>query len=154
MLKTLALFTALVLATVATADPENGSGPEDAVIIKQTITEVLSAAQAGGPVDRLQLAIQPLLFLLARRHDAATDQVLLDLSTYRLGEANSEVYHCILTRRGEGFAKGLRSGKLKNDCRRELGANSRLCLSDAERLVVAAEVMRRIQKKVSCNLEY
>ena len=98
---------------------QESDAPSDPILMKEAIIGVLAAGEHCKCADRIQSAIQPLLFALARHDDAETNRVLVELSTYRLGVANDEIYHCILSRRGRSVLHQLTS--TKNDCGQRLG---------------------------------
>lgn len=121
-------------------------------MIKRSLVDVLRVAPKRGAVDELQLAIQPLLFVLARSKGQPAARALADMTWYRLGEANNEVLECILTRRDDAF-RMLRS-KAVDDCAKQLGNGFSMCLSRQERSVLIEAVVQRRRTHASCDLQY
>jgi len=150
------VFCASVIfsAPLALNAGQKNEAPGDPILMKETIVGVLAAGEHCKCVDRMQSAIQPLLFALARHDDAETNRVLVELSTYRLGVANDEIYHCILSRRGRPVLHQLTSTSTKNDCGQRLGSKSSMCLTRDERKAVADSIRRAIETHARCDIEY
>ena len=136
------------------AGPPQEPIPSDPILMQETIVSVLAAGEKCRCIDRMQAAIQPLLFALSKQNGTVANKVLVALSTYRLGVANDEIYQCILQRRGPQVVARLMAKGAKNDCIQRLGTGSSLCLSEAERKHVAEDVLRAIKAGSKCELEY
>lgn len=59
--------------------------PSDARLAKETVVNVFRMAPECRTRDEMQLAIQPILFVLSRLKDHDADRVLLDLLSYGVG---------------------------------------------------------------------
>src|SRR5713101_9468965 len=99
--------------------------PPNARLIKETIINVFRMADNCKTVDEVQLSVQPLLFFLYRSRDRESSRVLVELTSYKLGEANGQILDCILIRRGtadKDFVALMQ--KESDDCRAQLGEQS------------------------------
>ena len=133
--------------------------PPQSRLMQETIDGVFRMSRgsdSGSPAqDDLQAAIQPLLFAIYRSHDKDTDAVLIDLSSYYLGEANGEIFDCILLRRGIAspvFAAALAKGS--DRCAQQLGRGASLCRTPADRSDYLRRMRAAIRSKEQCELEY
>ena len=152
MIRRTVLLAAVLLVGASSYGATKSRAPSDPVLVKETIVGVLSAARSCGGIDQLQQSVQPLLFLLERSKEPAADQALIDLSWYRLGEANLEIYMCILLRRGPAIIRRLRTAK--NDCAAQLGGGAAVCVSKTERAEILREMAARVEQREPCELEY
>jgi hypothetical protein len=130
--------------------------PAPSRLVKEAIVNVFRLRSSTRTPDEVQLAVQPLLFVLAQNEDADTGKVLSDLTSYDLGEANDEIFRCILTRRGiadPAFVSTLARAGV-NDCQAQLGKNSAVCVANADRERYVKRVRASIVAKDSCDIEY
>jgi hypothetical protein len=129
--------------------------PARSRLVKETIVNVFRLTGVKTR-DELMAAVQPLLFILAQTDDADTSSVLADLTSYNLGEANDEIFRCVVVRRGITDSKlfTLLRSSSRDDCHRELGKDSDLCRSTGDWKDYRELVRRSIKARESCEIEY
>lgn len=97
-----------------------------------------------------------LLFLFDSMSSENALEILANLSSYYLGSAGGEIYHCLLIRKGIHIEKHLRT-LLESDCNEcisRFGKKSKICLSNDQYKSEIRIILKLIKEKESCILEY
>lgn len=140
----------LALSAIAAASPPKPTLRPLADEAIGTISGVLRTAQSCAKVDELQRALWPQVYLLAHLDGADADRALAKLQWYRM--ASGEEYDCIVIERGvrrPGYVDALKS--MYDDCRVQLGKESKLCFSPAEMTAWRNRVLAAIEKRAMCG---
>jgi hypothetical protein len=104
-------------------------------------------------------SIVELLLLLDKKADPETVNVLADLSTYDPGTYGSEIYTCLIVRKGTIMISAIesRDSDKTDDCARTLGSSHPSCIASRgpkarhERI---ADLVARVKDNQPCGIEY
>jgi hypothetical protein len=104
-------------------------------------------------------SVVELLLLLDKKADRETVNALADLSTYDPGTYGSEIYTCLIVRKGRIMIPALeeRDSDKADDCVKMLGAGHPSCIASRgpgarhERIV---DLVTRVKNNQPCGIEY
>lgn len=131
------------------------------LLVKNAVVSFFGLRTASGvglPGANTAQSIVDLLLLLDKQSDSQTVNVLADLSTYDLGTAGSEVYDCLIVRKGSTMVAALqrRNSETSDDCIKALGAGHPSCVATrgAEaRSQRIADLVARVKSNKPCQIE-
>jgi hypothetical protein len=134
-------------------------------LIKETIISTLLLAQTEPHLlhskyfTTLESNVGGLLLILDRDSSSASMRMLTSLSSFNLGEANNEIYRCIILREGVNIQPNLEAAYQSgsNECIRAFGANaetqSYMCLSPEQHKRRLKLFLSDVSKNTSCVIE-
>jgi len=130
---------------------------EDGALVKSAIISYLKLEDKSPSIRGSELSSE--IFYLLLLYDSMSSQEslrsLTSLTSYNLGAFPSEIYYCLLVRKGTAI-KALLSAVQKtdhNECFEQLGGQSKRCLNRAERDKEIAIVFKRIDEKEACKID-
>jgi hypothetical protein len=115
------------------------------------------AAEASGDSDsatRIATATHELLMLLDSEDSERALRRLLDLAYFNLGAASTEVYNCIVVRKGSAVAPLIEREmtKTSSPCEAEFGSASQICRSRDATAAMLRFLVSQIDSGQSCEL--
>jgi len=99
--------------------------------------------------------IVSLVLILGDQQTPEALKALSDLTSYYLGESGDEVLHCVIMRTGQKLEPLLqeRLTSKSNDCQGTLGADSKLCLTQAAYRSALEGTIAAIKRDERCYIE-
>jgi len=155
-----ALKLSLLLISVVAGGARNASTraadvfPPSSKILKGVLVSAFTIKDSRTR-SQFRESVQPLWFVLYRTRDRASARVLADLTWYKLGESDDEIFRCVFTKRAlaeRAVADALSDSP--NDCVTRLGEQSDACRSTSEHSQYVAELREAIRVRRHCDLEY
>jgi hypothetical protein len=156
----------LIVPTAESATPSGWRTEQDIwwntpMLVKNAVVSFFGLRTAPGvglPGTKTAQSIVDLLLILDKASDRQTVNVLADLSTYDLGTAGSEVYDCLIVRKGSKMVAALRSrdSDTSDDCTKILGAGHPSCIAtrgaEARRQRIT-DLVARVKSNQPCQIE-
>ena|SRR5882762_6300 len=130
----------------------------DAQLVKSAISGYLKLFNSSPELrskDNPLWDIDSLVLILDARNDEATLKALVSLSSYNLGASGSEVYQCVLWRKGPKIVPLLQTTLASgmNECEESVGRGALVCRTKAENAGWLKDNIEAIKADRSCMIE-
>jgi hypothetical protein len=154
------LICAMSIALAASGDwrKEQTIWWNDAQLVKSAVVGYLKLLNSNPDLmskDNPLWQIDSLVLILDARNDRTTLNVLASLSSYNLGASGSEVYQCVLRRKGSKILPLLQASLEagKNECTETIARDATVCRTPAEHATWLKDNIAAIKADRSCALD-